>query len=126
LSNRAKYILETLEGVVDLRKKSAAQVVELLQNRGYALVDGDYKYLTKMPMDSVTQENVAQIMKEKGDAEKEMETLMNTTIEQMWLHELNAFEVEYGKYVVYRDQIQNPTTAKTTSSAPKTKKLVRK
>jgi len=71
LSNRAKYILETLEGVVDLRKKTAQQVQSLLETRGYVTLDGDYNYLTKMPMDSVTQENVAQIMKEKGDTEKE-------------------------------------------------------
>lgn len=127
LSNRAKYILETLEGVVDLRKKSSQQVQELLVTRGYATYDGDYKYLTKMPMDSVTQENVAQILKEKGDAEKELETLLNTTIEQMWLHELNEFDVIYGKYAETRRVIQNPDpkTTSTAAAGAQKKKLVR-
>ena len=126
LSNRAKYILETLEGVVDLRKKTAQQVQELLSGRGYIVLEGDYKYLTKMPMDSVTQENVAQIMKEKGDAEKELETLLNTTIEQMWLHELGVFEVEYGKYAQNRRAIQNPEPKTSTNTTVQRKKLAAK
>ena len=65
LSNRAKYIQETLAGTIDLRRKKADVVTKLLQDKQYAMIDGDYKYLIKMPMDSVTEENVEQIMKER-------------------------------------------------------------
>ena len=66
LSNRARYILATLDGSVDLRKKTAAQVTALLESMNFAKIDDDFKYLIKMPMDSVTQENVANILKEKN------------------------------------------------------------
>ena len=68
---------------------------------------GDYKYLTKMPMDSVTNENVKTILKEKEDTEKELAILLATTIETIWLKELEILETEYLKYKQYREKIQN-------------------
>ena len=97
LSNRARYILETLSGDVDLRKKTGQQVLELLTGRGFIQLDGDYSYLIKMPMDSVTEENVAKILKEKADTENELAVLKATTLEQIWMKELDVFEAKYGK-----------------------------
>jgi DNA topoisomerase-2 len=98
LSNRARYILENLSGEVDLRKKTGPQVTELLSGRGYVQIEGDYRYLIKMPMDSVTEENVAKSLKEKADTEMELDILKRTTLEQMWMKELDVFEMEYAKH----------------------------
>jgi DNA topoisomerase-2 len=106
LSNRARYIQETLAGTVDLRKKNAAQVVELLTARKFEPLDGDYKYLVKMPMDSVTQENVDAIMKENAQCAMDLEILRKTSLEQMWSHELTQFENEYSVYKGRREKIQ--------------------
>ena len=106
LSNRARYILDVLSGAVDLRKKTNQQVVELLTSMKYDVLDGDFKYLIKMPMDSVTEEHVARILKEKSDTELELEILIATTVNQMWLKELDMFEKEYDSYKKKREQIQ--------------------
>ena len=119
LSNRAKYILATLDGSVDLRRKNATAVHELLTSKGYDLLDGDFKYLIKMPMDSVTQENVDKILKEKSDAETELELLKKTTLEAMWLSELEYLQKEYNVYKKLRESIQNGETKQT-------KKVVKK
>jgi DNA topoisomerase-2 len=92
LSNRARYILDVLSGKVDLRKKTNQQVTELLDGFQYDKIEGDYKYLVKMPMDSVTEEHVAKIVKEKEDTDRELEVLIATTIEAMWLSELDTLE----------------------------------
>ena len=107
LSNRARYIQETLKGTIDLRRKTAQQVNDLLSGMEFALIDGDFKYLIKMPMDSVTEENVANIMKEKDDTERELACLRATTLETMWLNELNALESEYDNYKKKREVIQS-------------------
>jgi DNA topoisomerase-2 len=107
LSNRAKYIQETLKGTIDLRRKTAQQVNDLLTEMEFALIDGDFKYLIKMPMDSVTEENVASIMKEKADTEMELACLRATTLETMWSNELNALESEYDNYKKKREVIQS-------------------
>jgi len=106
LSNRARYIQETLKGTIDLRKKTAQQVTDLLTSMNFALIDGDFKYLIKMPMDSVTEENVANIMKEKADTETELATLKATSLETMWLRELETLEREYDTYKKKRETIQ--------------------
>ena len=113
LSNRAKYILATLDVSVDLRRKNATAVHELLTSKGYDLLDGDFKYLIKMPMDSVTQENVDKILKEKSDAETELEILKKTTLEKMWLSELECLQKEYNTYKKLRESIQNGETKQT-------------
>ncbi len=109
ISNKAKYIVETLDGHIDLRRKTQQDMDALLESRGYdRLSNGnngtnennntDYKYLTKMPMDSVSQENVAALLKEKQDKEQQYETLKATSCEQMWLKELDEFEQQYAKF----------------------------
>ncbi len=110
LSNKAKYIQETLKGTVDLRKKNADQVEELMKHHKFDKIDGDFKYLIKMPMDSVTEENVKHIMKEKDDAKHELDVLMNTTIYQMWLHELEVFKKHYEQFKKKREDLQNGVT----------------
>jgi len=106
LSNRAKYIQETLNGTIDLRRKTSQVVNDMLVEKGYAMIDGDFKYLVKMPMDSVTEENVASIMKEKEATETELSALRKTPLEKMWLSELDSLEKEYTKYKAKREKIQ--------------------
>ena len=106
LSNRARYIQETLAGTIDLRRKTAEQVTQLLSGMKFALIDGDYKYLIKMPMDSVTQENVANIMKEKENTENELNILKATPLEKIWYSELDLLDNEYDKYKKHRENIQ--------------------
>ena len=109
LSNKAKYIQENLSGHVDLRRKSAQQVHDLLASRKYDIIDGDFKYLIKMPMDSVTQENVDKIMNDRDNAEKELAVLKKTSEQQMWLKELSEFETQYACYKAQRKTIQSDT-----------------
>jgi DNA topoisomerase-2 len=106
LSNRARYILETLDNKIDLRRKSNAVVNDMLENMKFDKIDDNYKYLVKMPMDSVTTENVENIVKEKADTEKELSILKSTSLEKMWNNELDEFEKEYEKYKTYRIKLQ--------------------
>ena len=125
LSNRARYILETLDGIVDLRRKNAQQVTELMDSRKFDKIDDDYKYLIKMPMDSVTQENVQNILKEKEETEKELSDLAATTLEKMWLRELDEFENEYSNYKKRRENIQRGVSTSQKNGNVKIKKSLK-
>ena len=128
LSNRARYILETLDNKIDLRRKSNAVVNTMLEEKGFDKIDDNYKYLIKMPMDSVTTENVEQIVKEKADTENELSVLKSTSLEKMWHDELKSFEKEYDKYKTYREKLQTveqdkiKSPKKVTKAKPKAKK----
>jgi hypothetical protein len=110
LSNKARYILANLDGSIDLRRKTNDMVRKLLEDQGFDKLEGDYKYLTKMPMDSVTQENVDAALKEKAETEQELETLKATSCETMWMREIDVFEKEYAKYQTQREALQNPSS----------------
>ena len=121
LSNKAKYIQENLEGTVDLRKKKKEQVIEMLQSKGYDLIgdDNEFKYLTKMPMDSVTEENVEKMLKEKGNKEHELTIIKGTTINQMWSSELDNLLEQYLEYKETRQRLMDGEDSKLKKSQKK-------
>ena len=104
LSNKAKYIKENLDGTIDLRKKKKEQVIQMLQEKGYSIIDDDdeYKYLVKLPMDSVTEENVEKIFKEHGNKEVELELTKKKTPAQLWSEELAELKDVYGTFLAER------------------------
>jgi len=116
MSNKARYITAVLDDELDMRRKKAQEVTDILTNAGYDMIEDSFKYLTKMPMDSVTEESVATILKERDDTVKELDVLKKTSIEDMWYNELTTFEKEFKKHKAYREDLQ---TAKTVAKKPK-------
>ena len=81
----------------------------MLKDKQYNIIDDDkeYKYLTKMTMDSVTEENVEKLFKEKGEKEKELETIKTTSINQMWSSELDNLKSLYIEYKESRQRLMD-------------------
>ena len=102
ITNKAKFIYEqiTEPPTIILRKKKKNEVISLLKDKNYDVIDGDedYKYLRSMTIDSVEEENFQKLLKLRGEKEADLEEIKNTTIEQMWLGELKILEKEYGRY----------------------------
>ena len=123
LSNKAKFIKEQCDNIIDLRRKKKQVVIDLLKTRGYDVVDGDeeYKYLVKMPIDSVIEENVEKLMKEKGEKEKQLEKLKKMTIESLWSKELNKLTIAYQKYKTARVKKHESLPIKKTKKSKKSK-----
>jgi DNA topoisomerase-2 len=109
LSNKAKYITEILDGSIDLRKKKREEVVEMLTSKNYTIMENDteYKYLVKMSMDAVTEENVEKLYKEKQNKEIDLELIKKTTIHTMWSTELNDLKKLYLEYKEDRSRQNN-------------------
>jgi DNA topoisomerase-2 len=100
LSNKAKYIQEVLDGTIDLRKKKKQDISDMLSEKDYDVIDDDeeFKYLVRMPMDAVSEENVEKLLNEHQQKEVELDRIKATTIEEMWLKELTVLEEEYKLY----------------------------
>jgi DNA topoisomerase-2 len=117
LSNRARYISEILDDTIDLRRKTTAMMVQILKERKYdmQMQNGDdrddrddrdggdtgagYKYLLKLPMDSVSEENVEKLRTEKEKKEKELAHLESKTTQNLWQDDLAELEEEYKKFM---------------------------
>ena len=126
LDNKARYIQENLNGTIDLRKKKKEEVNKMLTDKGYDMVneDEDYKYLTRMPMDSVTEENVKKLMDEQEKKNKELIDIQNTTIPEMWLRELLILEEEYISFKGEKDRMMDSSVVlKKKTKSKKVKKI---
>lgn len=128
LSNKARYIQEVLSDTIDLRKKKKEQINLLLSSKGYNIIDedGDFKYLVRMPMDSVSEENVAKLLQDHDTKQEALDKIKATTIEQMWLQELEVLEQEYRLYKEERTQAQIGDSKQTNKKKKIVKKVVKK
>jgi DNA topoisomerase-2 len=114
LSNKAKFIKMCLDGDIDLRRKTNDEIDELMEEFEFALIDDSYDYLIKIPMNSVSAENVKRILKEEEDKRNELNALISKTLQQIWITELDDFKVEYIKYKTERETIQKGVITKNT------------
>ena len=100
-----------MEGSIDLRRKKKEEVIKMLIDKKYDTIDDDneFKYLIKMPMDSVTEENVLKLNKEHADKKEELGMVKKITTSQMWLKELDSLYKEYSKYKEERSKSDEKT-----------------
>jgi DNA topoisomerase-2 len=132
LSNKARYIQELLDGTIDLRKKKKDEIIAMLLSKSYATIDddNDFKYLVKMPMDSVSEENVERLNNDHKNKSDELQRIKETSEQQMWLYELENLEHEYLKYRSERNNSgkagEKKKATKIVNKATGIKKMVKK
>lgn len=114
LSNKARFIKYNLEDKIDLRKKTNLQINEIMENFNFDkhIIDNNFNYLIKMPMDSVSKENAEKILKEHEEKNKELENIKIMTIEKMWLTELDNLKIEYKEFIELIDESTKVSTKK--------------
>ena len=124
LSNRAKYIQEILDDKLELRRQTKEAIFAKMTEHGYEHIDGDaeFKYLLKMPMDSVTDENVTHLLAERDTKRAQHQALQETTIEALWTRDLDELEVEYRKWAAMATAASEAKTSGTGGGAVATKK----
>ena len=121
LSAKARFIQYNLDDKIDLRKKSKSEINSIMEKFEFDLGEnGDYNYLVKMPMDSVSKENVEKLMKEHENKKAELESIQSSTIETMWLKELGELKIAYNEF------LENSLKIEKTETLEKTKKNKKK
>ena len=120
LSNKVRYIQENLDGTIDLRKKSREEINKMLSDKKYEIINEDYKYLIKLPMDCVTDENVKKIENDYKIKNEEISILKNTTPEEMWLSELTVLENEY---IIFKEEKERMFCSSKEAPKKKSKKV---
>jgi DNA topoisomerase-2 len=118
LTNRARYIQEVLDDKLELRRQTKEAIHAKMTAHGYEHIEGDteYKYLLKMPMDSVTDENVRHLLSERDSKRTQHQQLTDTSIQALWTKDLDELDSEYRKWAMAADAASVAMT-KTTSAA---------
>ena len=123
LSNRARFIQEIVANTIDLRKFSDDDETDsALEKKKYDKVDDKYDYLTRIPMHNINRSRVTKILEEREELVKEIDVLEKTTVETMWLLELDILEKEYGKYKEMRRKLLESSRVTNTKNGKATKK----
>ena len=101
LINKVKFIKELLNNTLDLRNKKKIDICEMLKNKDYDIIDDDseFKYLIRLPMDSVSEENIEILEKNKDIKVKELNKLIKTKEKDIWLSELTTLKTEMIKFL---------------------------
>ena len=100
LSNKARFIQYNLDDKIDLRKKTKDEIHKLMVGFKFDLGENsDFNYLIKMPMDSVSKENVEKLLKEHELKKAELEIINVSTLENMWLKELEQLKIAYIEFL---------------------------
>ena len=113
LTNRARYIQEVLDDKLELRRQTKEAVFTKMTAHGYEHIEGDteFKYLLKMPMDSVTDENVRHLLSERDSKRAQHKGLTDTTIQALWTRDLDELETEYKKWATAAEVAATATTS---------------
>ena len=100
LSAKARFIQYNLDDTIDLRKKSKDAIYKIMEHFKFELGEtNDYNYLIKMPMDSVCKENVEKLLNDHEVKKNELEAICASTLENMWLKELDALKIAYTEFL---------------------------
>ena len=144
LSTRARFILDVINEVIRIRNVPRAEVVSQLQKLGYPVMtdgdllipleratkqqkdDGNYDYLIRMPIYSLTKEKVEELLQEKEAKNKELTILKAKTDKDLWEADLGVFETEFKKHMdeFYDYMDINPKDIEAQMAKPATKKVV--
>ena len=98
ISNKTRFINDNLNNKIDLRKKKKDEIISLLNKMKFDdIYNNDYEYLRKMPMDSVCEESIEKMKKEKDEITMNINELERSSNEELWLKELLILKEEYMK-----------------------------
>ena len=124
LDAKIKFILDIIENRLKINNRKKSDIEEYLEKNNYPKKrnesDGktSYDYLIKMPIWNLTYEKKEELLKELNNKKDMLAEIELKTIENMWLDDLEVFDVEYNKYLTSRLKELDETS----STKPKSKK----
>ena len=105
LDARIKFILDIIEDKLKINNRKKSDIEEYLEKNGFPMKSDllntkeNYDYLIKMPIWNLTYEKKEELLNELNNKKDMLMTIEKTTIQQMWINDLDAFDEQYKKYI---------------------------
>jgi DNA topoisomerase-2 len=96
LQNKTRFVREYIENIIQINKRSKAEITEILSKCKYDTDNKSYDYLLNMPIYSMTLERIAELKKNCKDKEKELEMYQKKIGSDLWLIDLGVLEKKLG------------------------------
>jgi DNA topoisomerase-2 len=99
ISSKCKFIQEVVEGTIVISKQTKEKILFQLVDKDYPEINESYDYLLKLPLYTLTKEEIDKLLKEKDNLIKQHEDISALSAKVMWLNELDIFKKEYSKFL---------------------------
>ena len=118
LDNKVRFILAVINGEMVINNRPKKELMSDLRSQGYPahssnkkkdeddidLGSRDYDYLLSMPLWNLTLEKVEKLKKQKMEKEDELEDLRATTVQDIWLKDLDELELALDEFDTIMEQ----------------------
>ena len=97
LCSKYVFVKEIIEGNIEIKKKTYKQIEDqLVKNEKIVKINDSYDYLLRIPLYSITEEKYISLSKEIQDLGDQYKKLTNTSINDIWLKDLNVLKKQIG------------------------------
>ncbi len=132
LKYRKKFIEQILSKKLIIEKRKKTDIVQDLIDFKYPELSisfggkPSYDYLTNLPLFSLTQEKIDELNKEYQEKLDELELYRSTTIQDLWISEIDVFESNYNKWMDSFEELKKEDEKEKAKTAKKSNKTVSK
>ena len=110
LRNKMRFLQEVITGELVVARRPEEEVEREMGKKGYLKKDGRYRYLTDLPIRSITKEALHKLQKEIDKIEVGIKRLEATNPRGLWIEDLAQLEKSYVK--IYGDDRRKKRTLK--------------
>ena len=91
--------MDVVDEHITIYKQTKDKIKQQLVERDYPQINESYDYLLKLPIYTLSKEEIDKLLKEKELLLTQHTLLSNQTTKDMWIEELELFEIEYSKFL---------------------------
>lgn len=95
LGNRGKFIKFILDGKIVINNKMKSEIIDQLEIVEIEKIDGDYDYLLRMPIHSLTKETFDKIKEDFLNKKSELENMKSVLPKNMYLEDLTDLKKKF-------------------------------
>jgi len=104
---KIRFVLLVVNDEVKPGKLSSDDMNEALESRGFAKIEGSFKYLTSIPLSQLSTDNVAKMRREMDELASKIEVMKALTPSSMWQKDLSSARAALAEYAIRRAKIVN-------------------
>ncbi len=88
LKNKIKFIKGYIKGNIRINNIKKVEIEKQLKELQFMTVNNTYDYLTNLPIIALTEERITELKNKYDDIKRELETIQNKTIKQLYREDL--------------------------------------
>jgi DNA topoisomerase-2 len=92
-TNVVRFLQHICNDTIDIRRKTTQECNMILETNHIDRIDGTFEYLLKLPLSSMTQENITKHQVELDKLEKRIKHVETMHDTEMWMEDLSALKV---------------------------------